>query len=63
MHPKPRIEDTLSPSGYPLAIWGARGNGPGLFKNSLQLTFDAQGNRYVTDAEIDRIHKLTPNGQ
>lgn len=46
----------------PVAVWGAKGAGPGEFNEPRGLAVDASGNVYVVDSKNHRVQKLSPEG-
>jgi sugar lactone lactonase YvrE len=50
----------LSPTGEPLAQWGALGSGPGQFNQPSGVAIGGRGNAYVADTGNHRIQVLSP---
>jgi DNA-binding beta-propeller fold protein YncE/tetratricopeptide (TPR) repeat protein len=57
-----RIQE-LSPSGQPIAQWGASGVDPGQFDGPSGVALDRAGNLYVADAGNSRIQVFSPRGE
>ena len=61
--PSPSPTPTPNPDGYAVAYTiGGEGTGPGLFKDSLGVTVDAEGRVYVSD-ETRRVQRFDASGK
>jgi len=61
--PTPTPRPSPRPEGFEVAYTiGGEGTGPGLFKDSMGVTVDAQGRVYVSD-ETRRVQRFDPSGK
>ncbi|RKY03852.1 hypothetical protein DRP77_05315 [Candidatus Poribacteria bacterium] len=46
-----------------LARIGGKGEGDGKFSSQIFIEFDREGNLYISDAELNRVQKFSPDGR